>query len=117
VRIERFVLKGGYGYLNLDIRFKPKLTFLTGINGSGKTTVVRGLVAALSPSFSTISNLQFETMSVELELEGKDHAITVDKSPDSFRISVTSISEILEIPVFKQATYEPPYKFADERCI
>jgi len=116
MRIERFVLRGGYGYLNLDIRFNQKLTFLTGINGSGKTTVVRGLVAALSPSFSTISNLQFETMSVELELEGKQHTISVTKTQDLLRISIENIPEALEVPIFKQSTYEPPYKFAEREA-
>jgi predicted ATPase len=116
MRIERFELRSGYGYLNLDIPFNPKLTFLTGINGSGKTTVVRGLVAALSPSFSTISNLQFESLAVELELEGKHHRIAIGKSTDAFRIAVSGIPEALEIPIFKQASYEPSYKFSEREA-
>ncbi len=44
-----------YGHMDFDIKFNPNLTFLVGINGSGKTTVLRSLSALISPSLISFS--------------------------------------------------------------
>lgn len=116
MRIDRFRLKGGYGYLNLDVKFNPRMTFLTGINGSGKTTVVRGLVAALSPSFSTLANTQFNQLVVDIEVDSVLRQIQVEKGPDTFSMRIAGIEGYLEVPIFKQAEYEPPHRFVEREA-
>jgi predicted ATP-binding protein involved in virulence len=113
VRIERFTLRNGYGYLNMDVQFKPRLTFLTGINGSGKTTVVRGLIAALTPSFSMIANMAFEEMTIGIGLDSGAHTIRVTRSRENFEIFITSVDGSLIVPLFAQADYEPPGRFVE----
>jgi energy-coupling factor transporter ATP-binding protein EcfA2 len=113
MRIDRFRLRNCYGYLNLDVRFNPRLTFLTGINGSGKTTVVRGLVAALTPSFSVLANTQFDEMIVEIEIESGKREIQIRRNAENFEISVSHVEGTVLIPIFKPADYEPAYKFAE----
>ena len=47
------------GYLNFDIKFNDAVSFLVGINGSGKTSVLKAMMALVSPDidwlFSTTS--------------------------------------------------------------
>jgi predicted ATPase len=116
MRINKFELVDGHGYLNLRIDFFPDLTFLTGINGSGKTTVVRGLVALLSPSFSELANTQFSRMSVELERDGERHLIWAMRSDDDFQIGVSSVKEPLNLPIFKRAEFEKEPHFLEREA-
>lgn len=116
MRIESFKLRGGHGYLNLDVRFNWRLTFLTGINGSGKTTVVRGLVAVLTPSFSALANTQFDSMSVDVEVDSLHRHIEVTKTADHFRITVDGIGDPLDVPIYKQAEYETPSRFMEREA-
>jgi predicted ATP-binding protein involved in virulence len=106
MRINRFELVNGHGYLNVRIDFFPDLTFLTGINGSGKTTVVRGLVALLSPSFTELANTKFSRMEVAIELNGQPFTISATRNETDFEIVVSSIPSPLTIPIFKQGEFE-----------
>ncbi len=106
MRIHKFEIVNGHGYLNLSIDFYPDLTFLTGINGSGKTTVVRGLVALLSPSFSELANTLFTRMSVEIENEDLRFQVSAWRNEDEFLVGISSIPEVLRIPIFKRAEFE-----------
>jgi len=113
MRIDRFKLRDGYGYLNLEVKFRPRMTFLTGINGSGKTSVVRGLVALLGPSFSTLANTAYTRMSVDVDIESVSRTIEAVRGSDSVSINISGIDDVLEIPIFKQTEYEPPHRFAE----
>jgi recombinational DNA repair ATPase RecF len=66
MQITRFFGTDIHGYLNFDVRFNAGLTFLTGINGSGKTSVIQSIIALISPSFFVLANLNFKTIRVEL---------------------------------------------------
>lgn len=75
MRIIRFVGKKLHGYLDVSPKFNKDLTFLTGINGSGKTSVVRGISSLLSPSLVTLAHTVHERM--ELVIYHNDEEITV----------------------------------------
>ena len=49
MKIERFVGTSVNGYLHFDVEFFRDLTFLTGINGSGKTSALNSIAALLLP--------------------------------------------------------------------
>ena len=49
MKIKRFIGRSVNSYLHLDINFFNKLTFVTGINGSGKTSALNSIAALLLP--------------------------------------------------------------------
>jgi recombinational DNA repair ATPase RecF len=58
MQILRFRATNIHGYLSFDVRFDTKLTFLTGINGSGKTSVIQLIVAlSITGFFGSLENL------------------------------------------------------------
>lgn len=57
--INSFSAKGVNGYLEFDMKFDKSLTFLTGINGSGKTSVLKLVLGLISPSLSLLSQINF----------------------------------------------------------
>ncbi|WP_319480563.1 AAA family ATPase [uncultured Draconibacterium sp.] len=60
MRLEKFEAKNVHGYLNYDIDFKGRLTFLIGINGTGKTSVLKLILGLISPSHDYLNNIDFE---------------------------------------------------------
>lgn len=49
MKVTRFVATKIHGYMGIDIAFFPDFTFLTGLNGSGKTSALRLLMGLLTP--------------------------------------------------------------------
>lgn len=70
MRLVRFVASGVHGYLKFNIKFNESLTFITGINGSGKTSAVNAIVALLTPDLSVLANLIFDAIKLEIENDG-----------------------------------------------
>ncbi|GHB37484.1 hypothetical protein GCM10007094_28510 [Pseudovibrio japonicus] len=79
MRILRFIGRKINGYINLDINFNSDLTFITGINGSGKTTALNCMTALLMPRLNYLVGQQFEQISVWIEHEGKELQISAVK--------------------------------------
>jgi len=75
MKIKKFTTINMHGYLNLNVDFNDDLTFLTGINGSGKTSIVRGIVSLLKPSFKDLFNTKYDLIKVELEYKNKQISI------------------------------------------
>lgn len=80
MKIKKFTTINMYGYLNLNVDFNDDLTFLTGINGSGKTSIVRGIVSLLKPSFKDLINIKYDLIKVELEYNNKQISIYSKKN-------------------------------------
>ena len=99
MRLDRFFASKVYGHLDLDVQFNPDLTFLTGINGSGKTTVVQRVSALISPSLDRLAYTEYHHMGVELEHQGDTVSITADKEEDKLVIRSSKRDARLEIAV------------------
>lgn len=67
MRLKQFIAKDVRGYMKYDIKFRDSVTFLIGINGSGKTTVLKLLSGLLTPSY--IDLCQIEYSKIELICE------------------------------------------------
>jgi predicted ATP-binding protein involved in virulence len=60
MKINYFKAVNVHGYLDYDIKFFNELTFLIGINGSGKTTALKLILGLLSPSFIYLNQIDYE---------------------------------------------------------
>lgn len=59
MKLKRFVGKDIRGYMTFDITFNETLTFLIGINGTGKTTILKLLSGLLTPSYIELAQIEF----------------------------------------------------------
>ena len=120
MRILRFIGKKIHGVLDFDIKFNPDLTFLTGINGSGKTTVVNCIVALTTPSLQTLANIEYSKIRVELRQSNEQTPIIIEasKADDKIEVSAGGSDKIIAfhkfvldptMPSTQVAEYEQEY--------
>jgi predicted ATP-binding protein involved in virulence len=113
MQLKRFKATAVHGFLNFDISFNEDVTFLTGINGSGKTSVVQSIIALISPSLSTLANLLFDRMEVEITHDDCDLSISATRTNNSVTLSTSRTDESFTIPPYIPAPDEPSYRSAD----
>lgn len=95
MKINRFTAENVNGYLNFDIEFNESLTFLIGINGSGKTTALKLILGLLSPSWVNLTQIKYSYAQVVCEIEKKVISIRAEYL-DDIKIRLTIESEIQE---------------------
>ena len=92
--ISRFIASGVYGHLDIDLTFNKELTFLYGLNGSGKTTALKLMMALLEPSLAPLLTTPFDVA----EVHGEDHEygpvlIKATKSRDNLVLTCSIIND------------------------
>lgn len=97
MRIARLQAQKVHGYLPLDIEFFDDLTFLTGLNGSGKTSALRLLMALLTPNLDELGSIAFESATVTVRDEKEDVLVHAIKTLDAVTISISSLEQELLI--------------------
>jgi predicted ATPase len=65
--IEKVTIEGFWGERTLSFNFNDDVNFIIGINGSGKTTAVNIVVAALTADFSELDRLEFSKIEIKLK--------------------------------------------------
>lgn len=75
--IRSFQAKKVHGVYDFDFIFKPDVNFLVGPNGTGKTTALRLIQAALSIDVATLQEITFSFISVEVDKDGDHFEIIV----------------------------------------
>ena len=80
MKIIRFEAEKVRGYMNFNIAFDKQLSFLIGINGTGKTTVLKLISALLTPSYFDLVMIDFSDISLTCESlsEGKPKQLTIN---------------------------------------
>ena len=82
------------GYLNFDINFREDITFLIGINGSGKTTVLQLISAILLPSFQPLTSIAFDNIYLHwLSNEKKDLQFWASKNDNDIKLEFSVNNE------------------------
>lgn len=98
--INSFLAFDVYGSTSIDISFFEELTFLYGLNGSGKTTALRLIMALLTPSVKTLLEIPFSRMELNGQLRnGSDIKIECNKSDGKLNIRSSLTSEELTVSI------------------
>lgn len=91
MKINSFKAGRVHGYLNFDISFFPELTFLIGINGSGKTSALKLILGLTSPSYNYLNQIRYDFCEVVCSTNSDERDIIIraqqDHSGETFRLS------------------------------
>ena len=88
MKIVGFRGYGVHGYLKYDLAFQPSLNFITGTNGSGKTTALNAIQGLLSPDLYLLANLDYDHISVDL-VDDRGLLIAISSTNVEGRISIS----------------------------
>lgn len=97
MKIARLRARKVHGYLPLDVKFSDDVTFLIGLNGSGKTSALRLLMALLTPNIDELGSISFSEAAVTIHDGTNEIVVTAKKTIDNVTLSVSSMSEVLTI--------------------
>src|SRR5258708_13538608 len=64
--LKKFSVTSLWGEKDLTLNFHDDVNFLIGTNGSGKTTVINLIAAALSADFQTLDRVDFKKIAMHL---------------------------------------------------
>lgn len=115
MRILRFYADKLHGYLTFELAFDSNLVFLTGINGSGKTSAVRAIASLLTPSMLSLVEMEFELISVVVDDGQGEISIACKRSEDRLVLRCSSASDELTIPILAKERFETPSRYASRK--
>lgn len=95
MKIKKFSAKKVHGFINFEIEFYPQLTFLIGINGSGKTSALKLILGLVAPSYIYLNQVKFEIAElICINDDGKEIRIIANSSvEENGKLSLTFIDE------------------------
>lgn len=102
MKIVRFFCSKLHGFLDIDITFNNDLNFITGINGVGKTAILKTIkaITAPIPDFHYLSNLDFSNIIVYLEKDKNKYKIECKLDNSIKKLNIKNITkEIDDNPV------------------
>jgi len=109
MKIRRFIGRKVNGYLDLDVQFRDELTFVTGINGSGKTTVLNATISLLMPRLDFLCSQDYAEVAITIDHEEETTTLSSRKTINGAVISASgSISAELEVLAFDWDDSAPP---------
>lgn len=88
MKIKKFIANNVHGYLNYNIDFNERLTYLIGINGTGKTSVLKLILGLISPSFNYLNNIDFDSIELECYDENGEEFKIFSQPEENNKISI-----------------------------
>ncbi|AOY46138.1 hypothetical protein AP033_10923 [Vibrio cholerae] len=83
-------------YISTELSFDNDLSIITGVNGSGKTQILRLIDAALRLNINYINEIEFELFTLAFEHEQEIYNIEIEKKQKTFNFSINN--EVISIP-------------------
>lgn len=80
--LSTVTITGLWGKAPIKLKFKDSVNFMVGQNGTGKTTIINLIAAALSADFEKLDRLDFVSMELILKplKKGKNTKISISKT-------------------------------------
>lgn len=88
MKLLKFSAKNVHEYLNFDVNFRGDVNFFAGLNGCGKTTALKLIMAMLTPNLRELKSIKYENAQLILRHAGKYYQILVDKKKGVFNLTV-----------------------------
>ena len=111
MKIKRFTGRKVNGYLNFDIGFSDELTFITGINGTGKTSALNSIAALLLPRLDYLAGGYFEKISLEISHQNEEVSLSATKSGAKTELSCSLFPD----EKFSVVEFDPPDSISPPR--
>lgn len=106
MKISSLSAREVHGYLSMNISFHEDLSFLIGLNGSGKTTALRLLMALLTPDIKELASISFAHACVVVDNNGVAVVIEALKKDGALEVSIRSGGEEIRSVVLSRAEME-----------
>lgn len=97
MKITKLHAQDVHGHLLISVDFFDDLTFLTGLNGSGKTTALRLLMGLMTPSLNELGLIRFSSAEVTIRENDSSIKITAKKTDEGLELAISTIDEKLYI--------------------
>ena len=91
MKIHTFHGTGINGHLDIGLNLHDDCSFLTGINGSGKTTTLNLISSLIFPKLEVLSSHAFKKLSLTMEISGKKFILTAIRSHNIIEIANSNI--------------------------
>lgn len=86
--IKRVVIKNLNSYKNYDIKFNKYLTFITGINGSGKTSILNMIMNLINPSLRGLAETNYSFAEIHINYNDQNIVIKSEKTDNTISLKV-----------------------------
>lgn len=97
MKISKLHAENVHGYLKIEIAFFDNINFITGLNGSGKTSALRLLMALLTPNFQELATINFSVANVIVIDEEKEIIVSAKKTSEGVELKISSVKDTLNI--------------------
>jgi energy-coupling factor transporter ATP-binding protein EcfA2 len=97
MKVTRLKATNVHGYLPIDVELFSDLTFLIGLNGSGKTSALRLLMALLTPNIAELASITFSEAEVTVADDGQNIVVKASRSPEGIKLQTTAVDGVLEV--------------------
>lgn len=111
MKINKFYARGVHGHYNFNLNFNGDITFLVGINGSGKTTALRLMQAAMTFDLLTLFSIKFKEISIEIQNQSKIIFLQINNTGGELQFSVNGNHVSVATPILG---HDKPEIFRDE---
>ena len=106
-----------FSHLDMNIEFFPQLTFLYGLNGSGKTTALRLIMGLLQPSLRTLYSIGFESAIVTgVSREHEEIRIRATRSEERVTLECSAVDGILDVAIEELESDQEPEAIGREEA-
>ena len=108
MKIKRFIGKKVRGYMDFDITFNDGLNFLIGVNGTGKTTILRLLRGLIMPSPKILTEMTYKEISLKyssdlndnIEIKADGEHLTIIESNKKLPVTIPYETILLRDDIF-----------------